>query len=176
MHKAIYKKYSKIDDIEWVNILFKSVETQIIEGISFPGFPDENIQIGTVGSSGKQSLIEPKHMYLEIKRISKITNKSIFNKKIFGKTKLLDFACGYGRMIKFFMKDIHPGKLYGSDVRKESIDLCRSLFYSKNSISDKHDSIIFDINNPFPPTKYKKIILILLWLIHYFRIYLKMPI
>ena len=65
------------------------------------------------------------------------------------KTTLLDFACGYGRHARFYMKDIYPGNLYGSDVMSDFIEICRSTF-SLNNVCD----VQFDLNNPFPPLKH----------------------
>jgi len=97
-----------------------------------------------IGSYWKNALYEPKYMYQEIRRIAKQQNKT-FDEQ----TTLLDFACGYARNIRFFMKDIYPGNLYGSDVTQEFINICRNTF-TYNNVCD----IIFDLNNPLPPLKY----------------------
>jgi SAM-dependent methyltransferase len=145
MHKEIFKKFHSLSDLEWIDLLFQSVDTQVINKINFPRFPEENVQISMIGNCGKNALHEPKNMFQEIRRIAKQQNK-VFNRK----TTLLDFACGFGRNTRFFMKDIHPGNLYGSDVRPDFIDICRSTFsYGKTS------DVIFDLNNPFPPLRYK---------------------
>jgi SAM-dependent methyltransferase len=152
MHKDIYKKFHKLNDSKWIELLFKSVNSQVINGISFPGFPEDSIQVETIGNHGISSLYEPKYMYQEIRRITELQNKRI-NKK----TTFLDFACGYGRMTRFFMKDIFPGNLYGSDVTEEFINLCKNTFcinYNKKMLW-KSIEIKFDINNPFPPLKYE---------------------
>ena len=151
MHKQIYSKFHKLSDSAWIELLYKSVNSRVIKGVSFPDFPEDNIQISTIGNKGINSLHEPKNMYQEIRRITKQQNKS-FNKE----TKFFDFACGYGRMPRFFMKDIFPGNLYGSDVTKEFIDLCKTTFCikcKKIAICGGGD-VSFDINNPFPPLKY----------------------
>jgi len=149
MHKEIFQKFHRLSDLRWINLLFKSVNNPIIKKmfskpINFPGFPEENIQIGMIGSCGKNALLEPKYIYQKIRRIAKQQNKIFDNKTTF-----LDFACGYGRHVRFFMKDIYPGNLYGSDVRPDFIDICRSTFSC-----DKIDDIIFDLNNPLPPLRY----------------------
>jgi len=143
MHKKIFEKFHNLNDSDWIDLLFQSVDSQVIHGISFPGFPEENIQASIIGSSGKDSLHEPKYMYQEIRRISALQNKNYDEK-----TTLLDFACGYGRMIRFFMKDIYPGNLYGSDVTSEFINICRNTFNTDGG------GVTFDVNNPFPPIKY----------------------
>jgi ubiquinone/menaquinone biosynthesis C-methylase UbiE len=149
MHESIFKKFLNLNDADWADLLFKSVDSQIIDGVKFPGFPAEDIQLGMIGSSGKNALYEPKTMYQEIRRIAVQQNKP-FDEK----TTLLDFACGFGRNVRFFMKDIYPGNLYASDVRSDlAIDLCGSTFSSDGEIGKE---IKFDVNTPFPPLKYKK--------------------
>jgi SAM-dependent methyltransferase len=144
MHNQIFKKFQKINDLEWIDLLFKSVDTQVIGNIKFPGFPEKNIQIGMIGNFGKNALHEAAHIYQEVRRIAKQQNKA-FNEK----TTLLDFACGYGRHTRFYLKDIYPGNLYGSDVTNNFIDICRSTFSC-----DKNSDVLFDINNPYPPLKF----------------------
>jgi len=153
MHKQIYSRFHRISDSKWIELLFKSVNSQVIKRISFPGFPSDNIQISTIGDYGINSLYEPKNIYQEIRRITKQQKKS-FTKK----TKFLDFACGYGRMTRFFMKDIFPGNLYGSDVSNEYISLCKTTFCIKCKKFKKKCGgidVLFNINNPFPPLKYE---------------------
>jgi SAM-dependent methyltransferase len=152
MHREIHKSFKKLKDLEWIDLIFNSVDSQVINGVNFPGFPKDNIQIEMIGSCGKNALYEPKKMYEEIRRISK-EQKISFNKS----TTLLDFACGYGRNVRFFMKDIFPGNLYGSDVKPDFIKICCNAFSfteDKNEKTSK-DEVIFDINNPFPPLRYK---------------------
>ena len=149
MHKEIFKKFHRLNDSKWIDLLFKSVDAQIIKNITFPGFPGEEFQVSMIGNSGKNSLYEPKHMYQEIRRIAAQKNMQ-FNEK----TTLLDFACGYGRNIRFFLKDIYPGNLFGSDVIPDFIDICNKTFSydkKKNSLE-----VIFDKNNPLPPLRYNE--------------------
>ena len=150
MHKKIFKQFRKLNDSDWIDLLYQSVDSQVIQGVNFPGLPEEKIQVTIIGSSGKNSLNEGKYMYQEIRRIAALQNK-----KFDRRTKFLDFACGYARMIRFFMKDIHPGNLYGSDVTSEFIKICYDTFGGNNRWCFKR-KILFDINNPFPPLKYRK--------------------
>ena len=36
---------------------------------------------------------------------------------------LLDFGCGWGRVIRYFLKDVDPGHLMGTDHNAENIDV-----------------------------------------------------
>jgi ubiquinone/menaquinone biosynthesis C-methylase UbiE len=152
MHTEIFNKFHELSDDEWIDLIFQSIDTPVIDGCQFPGFPDENIQARTIGSSGRHSLYEPKQMYKEIKRITIQQYKPINEQ-----TTLLDFACGYGRMVRFFMKDVFPGNLYASDVLSEYINICRNTFFALEACDTIYnDEVIFDINNPFPPLRYEE--------------------
>jgi SAM-dependent methyltransferase len=38
---------------------------------------------------------------------------------------IMDFGCGWGRIIRFFLKDVDPSRLYGVDPVEEMISLCK---------------------------------------------------
>ncbi len=39
--------------------------------------------------------------------------------------RLLDFGCGWGRLTRYFARDIEPGNLYGCDPVEEILGICR---------------------------------------------------
>jgi SAM-dependent methyltransferase len=41
---------------------------------------------------------------------------------------IMDFGCGWGRIIRFFLKDVDPSRLFGVDPVEEMITLCRSSY------------------------------------------------
>ena len=57
--------------------------------------------------------------------------KKVFKKtKLFKKDekKLLDFGVGWGRILRFFMKDFFPENLYGVDINEDLLSICRKTF------------------------------------------------
>jgi 2-polyprenyl-3-methyl-5-hydroxy-6-metoxy-1,4-benzoquinol methylase len=40
-------------------------------------------------------------------------------------SRVLDFGCGWGRVIRFFLKDVAPENLVGIDAMERAITLCR---------------------------------------------------
>jgi len=56
---------------------------------------------------------------------------------------VLDFGCGWGRVIRFFLRDVAPGQLLGTDYSQELIEFCltsdRWCTFSRN-----------DANPPLP--------------------------
>jgi len=57
---------------------------------------------------------------------------------------LLDFGVGWGRIARFFLRDLPLPNIYGIDVTEDSIDICKNTFRS-----DK-----FYVCNPFPPSSF----------------------
>jgi len=101
-----------------------------------PGFPEREIQINTTGQAGRDTLCEAYIFYEDcLKTFRNSTNFSLENKI------LLDFGVGWGRILRFFMKDFLPANLYGVDINEELLNLCKSTFKWGNFIK----------SNAFPP-------------------------
>ena len=55
---------------------------------------------------------------------------------------VLDFGCGWGRIIRYFLKDVEPEKLSGVDHSEEAIRACR----------ETNEWSKFTLIEPYPPT------------------------
>ncbi|WP_293336579.1 methyltransferase domain-containing protein [Microcoleus sp. CAWBG58] len=136
---SILEYASRLSDREWFEVIIKSVDNRFADGIELPGFPPDEIQRNTVGSSGKHALGEGFNFYSEIKRY--VAN---LGQPLTTDSKILDFGCGWGRMIRFFLKDIVPDNLYGIDVNSEMIDICLKKVSQGN----------YSVGTPEPPTNF----------------------
>lgn len=85
-----------------------------------PTMPDEQTQINWTGRSGYETLHQA---FLAFSLFKKIINKHY--KDIRSCDRILDFGCGWGRIIRFFMKDIGPEGLLGIDCYEDAIAICR---------------------------------------------------
>ncbi|PSB52787.1 hypothetical protein C7B67_05600 [filamentous cyanobacterium Phorm 6] len=116
---AILTYGSGMSDREWLETLLKSLDHKVVDGIEMPGFPPEELQRQFVGMSGQQALNEAFNFYSEIKRyLGKL------GLKLGRESRILDFGCGWGRIIRFFLKDVAAENLYGIDVDSEMTQLC----------------------------------------------------
>lgn len=132
----IYREFSGMSDEEWVEIVVRSASTAKIRGIEFPGLPDPDLQKTIVGSSGEIALNGGSRLYLEIKNYCTALDIG------FGEeTHILDFGCGFGRHVRFFLKDVPPGGIIGVDVNNKLISIC------KETIPMGYFSVI----EPWPP-------------------------
>ncbi len=126
---------SDLTDEKWFQAL--SGEIQLPE-IEIPKMPSEQIQLNFTGASGKDTLEAAYGFYILIKDILKELNIPINPQ-----TKLLDFGSGWGRIIRFWIKDIKEENLFGVDPLPEMITLCKQIMPRINFIQV----------NPEPPIK-----------------------
>jgi len=140
MINKIYEKYNGITDEQWLDVLFDSIRNNKIDGLTFPGFPDKQTQINFVGNANKNTLKEIWPYYQQIRKAAR-ENGVVFDKN----TRLLDVGSGWGRVIRFFLKDILPENLHGMDTMQTSVDLCNEYF---------GNAINFSIINMMPPTDF----------------------
>ena len=105
-----------------------------------PEVPSEYVQEMFTGAHGDKSLWEGfcyykifKEQYQKYKGdISLVYN-------------ILDFGCGWGRIIRFFMKDIKVSKIWGCDPVEEMIKICK----------EQNKSCNFETINTYPPTSFQ---------------------
>lgn len=131
---------SSLSDEEWLNMMIRSVQNPIVDGIELPGFPSEEFQRNTVGSVGVNAIsYEAYNFYRLIKQYASQLGIAL-NRG----TTLLDFGCGWGRMIRFFLKDIASENLYGIDVDPIMVDTCNQTVRYGN----------YSVVKPLPPTQF----------------------
>ena len=135
--ETYYDKVCKFSDEQYFNMLLKSINLPIVNGIKMPGFATEQIQRNFVGSSNEQTLREAYNFYTYVKE----TCKSL-GRPITANSKILDFGCGWGRFIRFFLKDVKEENILGVDVDPEIINICQSSVGYGN----------FEVVNSQPPT------------------------
>jgi 2-polyprenyl-3-methyl-5-hydroxy-6-metoxy-1,4-benzoquinol methylase len=105
-----------------------------------PSMPEERLQLQFTGGSGYNTLKEAFSFYQFIK----LTGKK-YGVTLSPDSKILDFGCGWGRIIRFFLKDVNAKNLYGIDCDEEIIKICQTSNLNGN----------FQVNNIYPPTEFK---------------------
>jgi SAM-dependent methyltransferase len=103
---------------------------------AYPNLPQEEVQINFTGAAGKDTLKAGYDFWVRVKQ----SYRQPFNDA----TKVLDFGCGFGRITRFWIKDVARENIYGVDPLPEMIDICRQ------SISGAR----FLVSNPEPPLPY----------------------
>lgn len=138
---AIYQRCRGMDTESWRDMLLLSIDKQRIGDMPFPSFPDKEIQIRMVGSSGQHTLNEMYKFYRALQDAIAGLSWS------FGpQTRILDFGCGFGRLTRFFLKDAAYGNLFGTDTVQDFVNICRTTFPEETMPSGN-----FLHNAPLPP-------------------------
>ena len=135
----IYEYYSEYSDESFLEILCRSETEPVINGIHMPGFPSVDFQVHSVGSAGSATLRNEGQAFYKVVKDS----SNSFGSSVSG-AKILDFGCGWGRMIRFFFKDTESKNIYGVDVDPKMISICKETLHYGN----------YSVVNPHPPTDF----------------------
>ena len=128
--------FSGIDDKTWfwmntAGRRYKSIASLV------PGMPEVSVQQMYTGSAGDATLQEGFRAYQLFKTSYETRICPIRHCR-----NILDFGCGWGRIIRFFLKDVESGRLVGVDHSEEVIRICR----------ETNKWTRFELIDPYPPT------------------------
>jgi SAM-dependent methyltransferase len=130
--------FSAVDDDTW---FWMHTSTRIRRRPAIasllPGLPPASMQENFTGSSGFSTLYQGFRAYQLFKNYYEKHVGPMRNSR-----GVLDFGCGWGRIIRFFLRDVAPEKLSGADHSEEAIRNCRA--------TNKWCS--FTLIEPNPPT------------------------
>lgn len=112
--------FGGLKDSRWLRILKRSIHEPIIDGVRFPRFASPEMQLSTVGGVYEQTLDEVFPFYVFVKD-SCARNGTALRKN----SEILDFGVGWGRIIRFFMKDVDVTRLHGVDTSAEYLGAAR---------------------------------------------------
>jgi SAM-dependent methyltransferase len=120
---TIHNVFGKMhDDDLWNILLLKEYAGR--DGIRslLPDWPPQQMQIDWVGNAGYALSTQSMGFYRKIKDYYRI-----FGAKPLQQSRVLDFGCGWGRLTRYFAKDVPSGMLYGCDVDPKILAICREL-------------------------------------------------
>lgn len=112
--------FGHLSDSRWLKVLQRSIAEPVIDGITLPGFPAAELQSQTVGSAYDKTLSEASNFYTYVKAACAKNGKPIQPG-----TEILDFGVSWGRIIRFFMKDVDAATLHGVDTSARYLDAAR---------------------------------------------------
>jgi SAM-dependent methyltransferase len=85
-----------------------------------PGLPNADIQQNYTGSQGDSTMFNAINSYKIYKQ-----QYEKYKGDLAQADKILDFGCGWGRIIRLFLKDLPPSKIWGCDPVADMITICR---------------------------------------------------
>lgn len=83
-----------------------------------PRMPPDSLQRNFTGTAGDQALGLAFQFYQLVHRLVAAYGSGQVES-------ILDFGCGWGRILRFFLRDVAPHRLKGIDCLPEAIELCR---------------------------------------------------
>lgn len=126
---------------EWFKTICDSYSNPpvFVNGKELPAFPPDDVQINTTGQAGASTLKEAFIFYQDC------TETFLeLGTPIGPPAKLLDFGVGWGRIARFFLRELPIENIYGIDVTAEFVQICKETFRSDNFL--KCDA--------YPPTSF----------------------
>lgn len=109
----------KLSFKEYFELLVRSINEPVIDGVQMPGFPETSTQAGFVGRADKDALDEAFRFYRVLREYCAKTDNPIYQD-----IPVLDFGCGWGRMSRLFFRSISSDNFWGVDVDPEIIRFC----------------------------------------------------
>jgi SAM-dependent methyltransferase len=131
--------FNGVDDDEWFAVNTTAYRRYPVLRQFLPAMPSEDIQKEFIGSAGDTALREAYYAYRLFKEVA-----TKYRGRVGPETKVLDFGCGWGRILRFFMRDVRPENLYGVDTLPLAIELCKQT----NPLCQ------FKLINALPPTDF----------------------
>jgi SAM-dependent methyltransferase len=114
--RALFGDANEVDWL-WLN----TTAARRFEGVrrALPSLPEDDVQERFTGNIGDHTLREGWQFSSVVRDLAvKHLGRSV------GELDLLDFGCGWGRIIRFFIKDVAPDGLWGIDPLDSAIDIC----------------------------------------------------
>lgn len=122
-HADRWETIHALEDDAWLQVLIRSIELPFYKGFPLPTFPDERLQLGTVGSSNANALQEGFNFFRAVKTLSEKHGHPLTPT-----TRLIDFGTGWGRYARLFVKEVRPEHILGLDVDPSFVEVCRNTF------------------------------------------------
>lgn len=113
--------FGALSDAKWIKILKRSIEEPVIDGVSLPRFPPAELQSHTVGSAFEHTLEEAGRFYTHVKSVC-----AAHGMPLRPGSRILDFGVSWGRILRFFLKDVDADTLHGVDVSAKFLDAARA--------------------------------------------------
>jgi SAM-dependent methyltransferase len=112
--------FGTIDDQTWTWLNQEGPSLCPFLARYLPSLPDESIQAEFVGSAGREAITTGASIHDHFKRLYEDHAGALRSE-----AQVLDFGCGWGRVIRFFLKEVAPENLYGIDISERALAACR---------------------------------------------------
>jgi SAM-dependent methyltransferase len=113
-------RFDEVDDDFWVWLHTNGARRAGLSGL-VPGFAEEGVQQRVTGVSGEAAVRDGFVVYRLVREIHRAHGGAMASAQI------LDFGVGWGRVLRFFLRDTPGERLVGVDAHDSLVQLCRAL-------------------------------------------------
>ena len=117
---AAYELFRGLDDDLWALLLSGQYSVYPAIRALLPDVPELNLQMSWNGADGLDLLAQSAAFYTHVKNM-----QATHGTGDLAAARILDFGCGWGRLTRFFARDVPPGSLLGCDPVESILDVCR---------------------------------------------------
>ena len=118
--KTLRGQFGGLSDDQWLDVLIKSVEQPVIKGVRMPSFAAAEVQKETVGAANKDAL-KAAHVFYVYAKAACQRYGSVLQEG----SQILDFGVSWGRICRFFLKDVDISGIHGVDVNDRYLEMAR---------------------------------------------------
>jgi SAM-dependent methyltransferase len=115
-------RWGEAPDAEWLEVLLRSVEQPLIDGVQFPAMPPPEMQIQIQGNSQRLAMRGAFAFY----KIARDTFGS-HGVGLNPDARLLDFGSGWGRMVRPYLRHFNPGNICAVEPHPRFCAVARQL-------------------------------------------------
>lgn len=117
-----YELFRDLDEDLWAMLLSRSYTSYPNILALLPELPEQHLQVSWNGASGLTLLSQSKAFYRHVRNMYALHGPGELPDAT-----ILDYGCGWGRLTRFFARDVAPGALLGCDPVDEILDVCRRI-------------------------------------------------
>jgi SAM-dependent methyltransferase len=117
---ANYRLFRGLSDWTWALLLGRRYTSYLSILETLPQVPDPALQTKWSGAHGLPLLARSLAFYRHVHSM-----RSEHGIGTLPTARILDFGCGWGRLTRFFCRDVDPGCLHACDPSEELLEICR---------------------------------------------------
>lgn len=114
-------RYAHLSAQQWCEVIVRSIESPMIDGLEFPRFPDQQVQEQIHGNHGAPAVRDAGQIY------AFLSSRPFYRQKAVANAAFLDFGTGWGRITRMFLRDFDLSGLYGYEPQRATCCLARLL-------------------------------------------------